>query len=320
MGIDDALALVFAYKSRMLEILAVCASGGNVLPERGIENLRFLYSLMEEEVVPLCVMGRKRPFRGRFTPIDEIHGKDGFGNVTSQREFRGCSRPLPLGTMTTLAQTIEESEDPVTLIALSPLTDVAVLLQRFPETKTHIREIILMGGGIRGIGNVTPCAEFNILSDPVAAQRVLRSRVPILLVPLDVTTMTRLLCAELERLRSSGSRLNEALARMLEYYFRFHADYEGFCGCYLHDVLTVGLAADRSLALDVRQVSLQVDTRRGLTLGQTIADLRERARNNDSNVCVVFAVEAARFVERLVSVISQPRPKASAGQPPEHSE
>ncbi len=143
MGIDDALALVFAYKSRMLEILAVCASGGNVLPERGIENLRFLYSLMEEEVVPLCVMGRKRPFRGRFTPIDEIHGKDGFGNVTSQREFRGCSRPLPLGTMTTLAQTIEESEDPVTLIALSPLTDVAVLLQRFPETKTHIREIIL---------------------------------------------------------------------------------------------------------------------------------------------------------------------------------
>ncbi len=309
MGIDDALALSFAHRSRALEILAVCVSGGNVFPDQGMENLRFLYALMDEETVPLCVAGRDRPFRGTFCPVAEIHGKDGLGNVTDQEEFRGRSRVIGAHRMSALAETIEKADEQVTLIALSPLTDLAVLVEEFPKTKSHIREIVAMGGGIRGIGNVTPCAEFNVYSDPMAAERVLGSGVPILLVPLDATTSTRLTRTELNRLRSAGSLLNEALARMLQYYFQFHANYEGFWGCYLHDVLAVGLAMDRSLAADVRQAPVQVDTRQGLTFGQTVADLRERAKNNNSNVRVVLAVDADRFVERLVSVMSRPQHK-----------
>ncbi len=309
MGIDDALALSFAHRSRALEVLAVCVSGGNVLPEQGMENLKFLYALMNEEAVPLCVAGRQRPFRGRFCPAAEIHGRDGLGDVTGQEEFKGCSRVVNMGRMIALAETIEKADDQVTVIALSPLTDVAVLLEEFPKTRSRIREIVAMGGGVRGIGNVTPCAEFNIHSDPEAAERVLDSRVPILLVPLDATTSTRLTRTELDSLRRVGSLLNEALARMLQYYFQFHADYEGFWGCYLHDVLAVGLAMDRSLATDVRQVPVRVDTREGLTFGQTVADLRERARNNDSNVRVVLAVDAGRFVEHLVAVMSRPQPE-----------
>jgi inosine-uridine nucleoside N-ribohydrolase len=208
---------------------------------------------------------------------------------------------------------IVAASEPVTLVTLSPLTDVAVLLGEFPETQAHIREIIVMGGGIRGIGNVTPCAEFNIYSDPVAAERVFHSGIPIMLVPLDATTSARLTLEDVEDLQS-GSILNEALVRMLRYYSQFHAACEGFRGCYLHDVLAVALAIDRSLAVEIRQVPVRVDTRRGLTFGQTVADLRERTKLNDSNIHVVLAVDACRFVEHLISVMNQPSLEALKGQ------
>jgi inosine-uridine nucleoside N-ribohydrolase len=305
MGVDDALALSFAYKSQTLEILAVCVSGGNVLPEQGIKNLGFLYALMGE-TVPLCVVGHRTPLHGTFHPVVEAHGRDGLGNITDREEFQGHSRSLNASNMSALAEKIQKSEDQVSLLTLSPLTDVAVLLRDFPETRSRIHELIIMGGGVRGIGNVTPCAEFNVYSDPEAARSVLCSRLPIVLVPLDATTSTRLTATELDNLQHGGSRLNEAVVGMLQYYFQFHADYEGFWGCYLHDVLAVGLAADMSLATDVRQAPVQVETQPGLTFGQTVADLRQRAQNNDSNVRIVFQVDAKRFVDRFVSVMSGP--------------
>src|SRR5699024_6300531 len=112
---------------------------------------------------------------------------------------------------------IMESREPVTIVAIGPLTNIALLFKVFPETRQHIREIVLMGGAVEG-GNATPVAEFNIYADPHAAKVVFESRIPVVMCGLDVTRKTSVLWDDITWLRQHTGKVGHMVYTMMEQY------------------------------------------------------------------------------------------------------
>ena len=187
-GIDDAVALLLACASPEVRLLGVTTVGGNVGLEHTTRNALRLLTLAGRTDVPVAA-GAPRPLvRTQPARAAYVHGEDGVRGV----ELPEPAVPVdPRHAVALLADTVAGSAEPVTLVAVGPLTNVALFYALHPELAARLDRLVVMGGSI-GAGNVTPAAEFNIWADPEAAYRVLTdpglpAPVPTTLVGLDVT-------------------------------------------------------------------------------------------------------------------------------------
>ena len=130
---------------------------------------------------------------------------------------------------------MERPQGTVTLCPLGPLTNVALALSREPRMAARLKQIVLMGGGYFEGGNVTPVAEFNIYVDPQAADVVLKSGIPIVMMPLDVTHKALTTAKRTQAFRQLGTKVGTATAEMLEFFERFDEEKYGTDGGPLHD-------------------------------------------------------------------------------------
>ena len=168
-----------------------------------------------------------------------------------------------------------------------------------------IGRIVLMGGGARVIGNMTPAAEFNIWFDPEAAAEVFASGIPITMVGLDVTHLARMGAAETERLDACGNRAGKIFADLLRYFLIFHRERYEWEFCAIHDAVAVAHLVDPDL---VGVVHAAVDVELGdLARGRTIVDwfpqrLAERRRSAAADVAV--SIDSARFADLLIEAIA----------------
>ena len=156
--------------------------------------------------------------------------------------------------------------DGATLVAIGPLTNVALALARRPEAARAMRRLVWMGGGFSG-GNVTPAAEFNAWWDPEAAARVMQAGLDLVIVPLDATKDATVGPSEI-------ARLGPEAAAMLGYYLRFYHAAYGVEECRLHDPLAVAVLLDESL-VELRDMRVEVDCTRDVSRG---SDARRSAR------------------------------------------
>jgi purine nucleosidase len=181
-GLDDALALFLACASPELDIKGIVTVAGNIGIEGVTRNaLRVLAHLGREEIP--VIAGSPRPIERAPLAAADIHGEDGLGGVALPSSR---ARALEGDATDWMAQLLSEHpEGSVQVLALGPLTNLARLLGRHPGAARRLRGIIAMGGAVRERGNVTPFGEFNIVADPEAADIVLRSGIPVTLVPLD---------------------------------------------------------------------------------------------------------------------------------------
>ena len=191
--------------------------------------------------------------------------------------------------------------EPVTIAAVGPLTNVALLLRTHPELVERIASIRIMGGAITE-GNTTASAEFNIWQDPEAARIVLECGRPIALMTLDVTHQALFTAADVERLEGLGTRIGSVFADLLRYFSRFHAERYGWDGSPIHDAVTVAHLAVPDL---VRTVGYRVDveTASELTRGRTVVDLHGLT-GKPANADVGVAIDRARFVDLLVDAVA----------------
>lgn len=300
-GIDDAIALSSALKSNQLNIQAIYVSGGNVTPDQGVKNIDFILNIAGIKDKPLIIKGRSNPISGKFPPISYIHGSDGLGNVTNNIKYKKFLTKPEISPPQEFYKLLDKTDEKVIIITLSPLTDLAFLLTKYFKLMDKIEEIIIMGGGILGKGNITACAEFNFFCDPKAADIVLKSNMPIVLVPLDVSEKIILEEKHLKQIISKGHLFNQALGEMLSYYFNFHLKNEFLNGCYVHDPLAIILSTNRNLITDSKSLPLVVETREGITYGEVVADLRKKAKEINSNIEVVFGIKEALFKDQLIS-------------------
>jgi len=297
-GIDDALALFLALASPELSVEAVTVVAGNVPVSQGVDNVLRLLELAGRPEIPVA-RGAASPLVRRLITGETIHGDNGLGGVRLPAPSRG---PDPRHAVDLMIELARARPGSLTLVAIGPLTNVALALAKAPELAGLIAEIILMGGALSG-GNITPAAEYNIYADAEAARRVFGSGVPITMLELGATSQVALTREHLARWKAASSAVAQAAAAMADHYLRVY-EARGLAGGHLHDPLAVGLAIDKGFATASRRLHIDIETRGEFTDGATVADLRpghEGRRPPNAEVPAVIDSERflGFFIERL---------------------
>jgi pyrimidine-specific ribonucleoside hydrolase len=304
-GIDDAIALMLALSGPELDVRAVTTVGGNAGLDRTTENALRLLHLLGRDDVPVGA-GADRPLvRRDAQPAESIHGADGLGGIRLDPAPRGADRRTAVELV---RDVVEGSAEPVTLIALGPLTNVAALLAASPGVAARLGRIVMMGGGARVLGNMTPTAEFNVWYDPEAASRVLASGVPVTMVGLDVTRRARTVPADWAGLHGGGP-VAQAVLGMVEFYTGFYRATSGTESIAQHDALAVASVMHPGL-VTTRRLHVDVECAGSLTRGMTVVDL-DGVGAGDPRTEVALEVDeqafAAFLVERIVGLDERTR-------------
>jgi purine nucleosidase len=294
-GVDDALALILAFHSPELDVRAVTGVNGNVPLEQVFENIQKVLSLIQPKDKPLIAKGADRPLKGKTIYAHSVHGKDGLGGAKIDREkgkewwqsYAGPADEL-------ITKMARQYPDEITLIAIGPLTNLALAIEKDPEGMKKLKEIVIMGGAVRTGGNITPCAEFNIFSDPLAAERVFGSKLSITLVPLDVTHQVSLTPQWMEeRVKPIHNDFSKFAIEATGYDSTRH-QFRNKEFIHLHDPLAVGVVIDPDL-VKKQKLSLTVETREVEYFGKIVEGL------GGSDIDVCLAVDANRFLELFLS-------------------
>ena len=289
-GHDDAIALLLALASPEVELLGVTTVAGNqTLPKTTANALRVLEHVGREDIS--VAAGADRPLVRELDVAAHVHGETGLDGPDLPP-----ARGSPLGVHA--ADFLAERTAGTTLVAVGPLTNVALLLALHPEARPDL--IVLMGGAIAE-GNVTPAAEFNIWADPEAAARVFDSGVDVTMVGLDVTHEALFTPALADQLRTSG-KAGKLVAELFDFYHGFHERTYGFPGSPIHDALALAHVLDPSL-LETRHRNVAIDCESELCRGRTVVDLWQRT-GREPNAHVAVDVDADAFLRLLVERIA----------------
>lgn len=198
-GVDDAFAVLFAALHPEIKLLGITCVDGNTNVDQVVANTLKTLDAAGAGDIPVS-RGAIRPLLGKSQYAEYIHGADGMGDLGIAPSKRKLD---PRSAVELLRDLIEESKEPVTLVPLAPLTNIALFLRVFPETAKKIHRIVLMGGSASA-GNATAAAEFNIWHDPEAAAIVFQSGVPITMYGLDVFMRPGITREEATRLKKAS--------------------------------------------------------------------------------------------------------------------
>jgi inosine-uridine nucleoside N-ribohydrolase len=288
-GVDDAVAILLALASPEIEVVGVVAVAGNVPLEKTALNARRLLTLAQRFDVPVAA-GCSEPLSESITEDSVVHGHDGLGDLEWDEPVVALD---PRHGVDLIADLLREG--PLTVVAIGPLTNLAVLLERYPGIDEGVEHVVIMGGASFQ-GNVTPAAEFNIWADPEAARRVFAAEWRITLMPLDLTHQAYLVDEDLDYLGSLGTEVGRRTAAMLEPYARFHDRWYGNRNVIMHDAMAV-YELLRPEAIVKQGAALAVETGGVHSRGATFID--RRREHADSLVRVGVGVDNDRFREFL---------------------
>lgn len=292
-GHDDAMAVIMACSEKeKLNILAVGTVGGNHHVDRITKNAQLILQTLEEKI-PLYA-GCGKPLLRDLEVQPHAHGDTGMDGL---KDSPVITYTLERKHAVEAYRDILTSHKEVTLVALGPLTNIALLLHLYPELNSSIEAISLMGGGIDH-GNITPYAEFNIYADPEAAKMVFNSGVPIIMSGLDVTEKAYLELKDIESLKDGG-KVSYFSYELLKFYHESGKQF-GFEVSALHDVCAVAVLLRPEL-FTFKDLHVEISCQ-GITRGMTCGDLRLRT-NKKPNARVVMDVDQKIFAEYVLQSI-----------------
>ncbi|HTK08104.1 MAG TPA: nucleoside hydrolase [Ktedonobacteraceae bacterium] len=298
-GIDDALAFCLAFASPEVQLEAITTVSGNVGVGLTTDNALALVNLLGHPDVPIA-RGCDRPLLSQTVEATTVHGENGLGGVILPK---GGNQPVEQHAVDLIIERILKNPGEITLVAIGPLTNLALAVRREPRIAQLVREVVIMGGALFVPGNVTPTAEFNIYADPHAAQIVLHAGWPIRLVSLDVTTSTTLQQAEIELLKREGSPVHAFIEQALQGYFTRFAQH-GQPRFQMHDPLCLAAAFQPEL-ITWQEAYVGVELTGSATLGKTVAYLPPHQLPGAPNVLASVGVDAASFCALFVERINQ---------------
>lgn len=296
-GHDDAIALILALASPELELKAVTTSAGNQTPDKTLRNALRILTLLQRSDIPVAG-GAVKPLMRELIIADNVHGESGLdGPDLPEPNFA----PQTCNAVELIAQTLRASQQPVTVVATGPLTNIALLLTSHPELHAKISRIVIMGGAAM-LGNWTPAAEFNIYVDPEAAEIVFQSGLPIVMAGLDVTHRAQIMSEDIERFRHLGNPVADVVADLLDFFMEYHKQEKwGFQGAPLHDPCTIAWLIKPEIFTCVDRW-VGVETLGKYTQGMTVVDYYSLTANQP-NTTVMMDVDRQAFVDLLVERI-----------------
>jgi inosine-uridine nucleoside N-ribohydrolase len=310
-GSDDAMALMLALNSPELDVRAITVVPGNVTASQGLENALKMVSLAQRCDIPVAA-GAQHPLFQKLITAEFWHGKNGLANV--ELPASTCKVDSRYGP-DLIIQLVHASPHEITLVPVGPLTNIALAVLKDPSIVPLVKEVILMGGSIKG-GNVNASAEANIYNDPEAAQIVFQAGWPLTMVGLDVGDKTLLTKAYLDELGKTHGPVNDFIHSVAAYLVHQAAQFN-FAGTPMYDPLAVGVAIDSTL-VKAPEMHVDVETRGEFTRGETVANRQGYVERNvlrgdryiiegadkvTPNAKVCTDVDADRFLKLFVSRI-----------------
>src|SRR5690349_5351208 len=263
------MAILLALASPELDVLGITTVHGNASLENTTTNALRVLELAGRTDVSVAA-GADRPLVGDPHAAADVHGESGLDGPDLPDAI---TQPVETHAVDFLAERLLDAAEPITLIPTGPLTNIALLLARWPAVAERIERVVLMGGAIAE-GNVTPAAEFNIWADPEAAARVFASGLDVTMIGLDVTHKALLTPAHAQQLRETG-RIGTFVADLHGFYARFHADTYAWEGAPVHDALAVAHVIRGDLVA-TRRRNVEIDLASSLCRGRTVVDLWQR--------------------------------------------
>ena len=294
-GQDDAVAILLALASPdELDVLGITAVAGNVPLDLTQKNARIVCELAGKTDTPVFA-GCAEPMARKLVTAEHVHGKTGLdGPQLADPTMALQERHAVDFLIETLRQ---EPSGTVTLVPIGPLTNVGVAFSRAPDIIDRVQEIVIMGGAYFEVGNITPAAEFNIYVDPEAADIVLKSGIPIVVMPLDVTHKALTTRPRVDAFAALGNEVGRMVAEWTNFFERFDKEKYGSAGAPLHDPCTVAYLLEPEL-FSGRHVNVEIEVASELTRGMTVTDWW-RVTDRPANATFMGDVDADAFFALL---------------------
>ncbi len=299
-GQDDAVAILLALASDELEVLGLTAVAGNVPLALTALNARKICELAGRTDIPVFA-GCDAPLQRQLVTAEHVHGHTGLDGP----DLPEPTMPLQdTHAVDFIIKTLrKQPAKTVTLCPLGPLTNIARALQQAPDIAARVQEIVLMGGAYFEVGNITPTAEFNIYVDPEAADIVMKSGIPVVFMPLDVTHQALTTQARIDGFLALNTPVGTAVAALTNFFERFDIKKYGSKGAPLHDPCVIAYLLWPKLFTG-RHINVEIETTSPLTLGMTVADwwnVTDRA----ANATFIGGIDADGFYRRLTKRLAR---------------
>jgi purine nucleosidase len=289
-GIDDALAIAYAINSPEIELIGLTTCFGNGPIEYTTRNT----------LVVLEQLGKRVPvYSGADKPLSRppkkfpthVHGEDGLGNTVNKAPVTKAESE---GAVDYIINQVKQRPNEITIIAVGPLTNLALAFQKDPEIVSLVKEVVIMGGAVFVGGNTTPYSEANIYADPHAAECVFSSGLSVTVVGLDVTMKTLLPNSVLTDWRAANREDSQFFADMTSFYMQAYETFHpSIGGCALHDPLAVGVVIDSSFVKkETWNVKVVLE---GEEMGRTVA-----LSEGELKIQVCTQVESDRFLSHFL--------------------
>lgn len=292
-GIDDALAIAIALFSEELDVRLITTVAGNVSLEHVTNNALKLLNFWGKDV-PVA-KGAAHPLIEPFIDASNVHGVSGMEGY----DFPEPKEELLLQehAVNAMRRVILESREPVTLVPIAPMTNIAQLLTMYPEVKENIREIVIMGGSA-GRGNKGVMSEFNVATDPEAAKIVFASGLPIVMAGLDVGWKALVYPEDSEKIKMMGKT-----GEMAYCLFKRYRGGSFQTGLKMYDSCAIAYLLQPDL-FQVEETYVDVETQGQMTRGCTVVDLKGYLKK-EANVKVCMDIDGTRFREWFMDRIGK---------------
>jgi len=301
-GIDDTLAILYAFGENDIDVVGLTTTYGNIDVEQATKNTVDILAAIDSSHIPVYKGSAHSLSSEEYTRREvttQIHGENGVGEAVFEPSTQ---TPEKQHAADFLIEAALKYGSELKLVCLGPLTNLARAYGKNPEALAQVGEIIFMGGALTVPGNVTNFSEANITEDALAAKRILESNLPLKMVGLDVTIRTLLTKEDTIEWQKYKTELSQAVVTMTNFYFQDYEDNSGTPVSALHDPLAVGIALypelAETLALDLT-VELE-DPARGWTVGDYE---KLTGKNPSTEVCI--QVEADKFLTRFADSIER---------------
>jgi len=300
-GIDDAIAMCLALGDERFEVLGFTTTFGNRRCEVTTKNTLKILELVGRGDIPVAA-GAVRPLVKEYNPPEYsiVHGYDGLGDMTDPLP-EPTIKPIDKSAVQFMVDTLRESDEPVTLVPVGPMTNVATLIMTHPELLHKIKEVVIMGGTTLK-GNASPVAEANIIQDPEAAYILFKSGLKIRMTGLDATWDGYIAFDELEEF-GKANWLSEKIYSMCGIYAEHYRERMKNPGLAMHDSLTLAWITNPEL-VKARDYYVTVDINGRYTYGMTVTDV-DNVMKKQPNATVAMGVDREPFIQLIKDAIAK---------------
>lgn len=295
-GIDDALAIILALKSKEIEVIGITTVSGNVESVQGAKNALKVLKLLGRLDIPVY-LGESKPIKRELVTAQDTHGEDGLGETfleeVSSEYIRENGVDFILNTL--------KNQENVSIIALGPLTNLYRAIEKDSETFHRVKEIVSMGGAYKSHGNCSPVAEFNYWVDPHGAREFLKKfNGEFTMVGLDVTREIVLTPNLREMIHQFNDEIGDFIYDITRFYVDFHWEQERTLGCVINDPLAVEYFINRDICEGFKAyVNIACED---ISMGQSVVDVADFYKRR-KNVFVLDKVNSKEFMVSFLNKI-----------------